>query len=699
MYSRAPKIITKRHLRRRVNASVRNSLHELLLTEDEDTFSKTSDSITHIEPSATKNRTNQIEAHSAFNNLNATQNKETLTETNYVVLDDIQSAVEETFLLKKNKIFDCKVNVTGSETVTDNKKYNSDLSRKEEERIFLEKFKNWACTHNITHSSLSQLITLIKPKYPFLAVDPRTILGTPRTVMTTKLDNGEMFYFGVKTELERKLRTIKLSENIVSIQFNIDGFSPFKNSYIEFWPILGKIDNIEGQKPFVVAVFGGRGKPLPVETYLGNFVNEMNDLLATGIKFNDKQLNMVISLFSCDAPARAFLKQIKGHTSKNGCERCTQQTVYENKRHFYPVGMAAQNRHDADFSRDNEENNHIKGFSPLLSLHIGLVTQFVLDPMHLVYLGVTKRLLQNYWVEGKKNHRIINIKHLDKKIKNIKFTDDFGRKLGMLSDVKRWKAVEYRNFLLYCSPFLLKDHLEVDKHKHFLNLHVAIFILTSKFLSEKYLHIAKNALNNFVNESPRIYDKYFVVYNVHSLIHLCDDVEKFGQLESFSCFEYENLLGKLKKSVRGTNRPLQQLYNRIEESRSCTKLHKNKEYLAKGKFLCSDNNFRCSDLFMTEYHISVRYPNNIVMVGNKFFIIKSLYFLNNNYLFSGSPFRYMQNLYKYPIESSKLYIYFVRAEDKERTVNFLISSIRCKCMAHKHKDGYAVFPILHTLNN
>ena len=37
--------------------------------------------------------------------------------------------------------------------------------------------------------------------------------------------------------------------------------------------------------------------------------------------------------------------------------------------------------------------------TPLSQLHIGLVTQFVLDPMHLVYLGVTRRLIR-LWMKG-----------------------------------------------------------------------------------------------------------------------------------------------------------------------------------------------------------------------------------------------------------------------------------------------------------
>lgn len=47
---------------------------------------------------------------------------------------------------------------------------------------------------------------------------------------------------------------------------------------------------------------------------------------------------------------------------------------------------------DADFASMKDDHHHA-GRSPLGSINIGLVTQFVLDPMHLIYLGVMKKML------------------------------------------------------------------------------------------------------------------------------------------------------------------------------------------------------------------------------------------------------------------------------------------------------------------
>ena len=57
----------------------------------------------------------------------------------------------------------------------------------------------------------------------------------------------------------------------------------------------------------------------------------------------------------------------------------------------------------------------------------------------------------------------------------------------------------------------------------------------------------------------------FISINVHSLIHIPDDVKKYGSLDSYSAFRFENHLGKIKLFVRKTANPLAQIVNRLTE--------------------------------------------------------------------------------------------------------------------------------------
>ena len=62
-----------------------------------------------------------------------------------------------------------------------------------------------------------------------------------------------------------------------------------------------------------------------------------------------------------------------------------------------------------------------------------------------------------------------------------------------------------------------------------------------------------------------IYSNSLLVYNVHSLLHLPQDVRKYGALDSVSAFPFESFLGQLKKKVRRPQNPVAQIVNRVHE--------------------------------------------------------------------------------------------------------------------------------------
>ncbi|KAF7256910.1 hypothetical protein EG68_05954 [Paragonimus skrjabini miyazakii] len=57
-----------------------------------------------------------------------------------------------------------------------------------------------------------------------------------------------------------------------------------------------------------------------------------------------------------------------------------------------------------------------------------------------------------------------------------------------------------------------------------------------------------------------------VVFNVHSLIHLCSDVSRYGTIDHFSAFVLESNLGKLCRKVRGPRNTAVQLSKRLTET-------------------------------------------------------------------------------------------------------------------------------------
>ena len=127
-------------------------------------------------------------------------------------------------------------------------------------------------------------------------------------------------------------------------------------------------------------------------------------------------------------------------------------------------------------------------------------------------------------------------------------------------------------FLLYTGFFSLIDILPEDLYDHFMQYFVALTILVSPRLSQEYLRYASDLLRSFVQHHHIIYGVESLVYNVHSLIHLPDDVAEYGHLDRYSAFVFEDHMKSLKKMVRKPHLPLQQVCRHLHENTKKTSI-------------------------------------------------------------------------------------------------------------------------------
>ena len=128
---------------------------------------------------------------------------------------------------------------------------------------------------------------------------------------------------------------------------------------------------------------------------------------------------------------------------------------------------------------------------------------------------------------------------------NGTFPSEFVRQPRSLSELKRWKATEFRQFLLYSGIVVLKNVLTKSCYHHFLSLSAAMSILLDPDCATKpdYLDYARSLLVFFVSKAKSLYGATFTSYNIHSLIHLHEDVINFDtSLDGVSCFPFENYL-------------------------------------------------------------------------------------------------------------------------------------------------------------
>lgn len=81
-----------------------------------------------------------------------------------------------------------------------------------------------------------------------------------------------------------------------------------------------------------------------------------------------------------------------------------------------------------------------------------------------------------------------------------------------------------------------------------MTLHVIIRILCSPYLSQ-YLSYVQDLIFFFIKTFMKIYGIENMSHNIHSFVHLVDDVEQFGPLDNFSAFKFENFIKTFKKYI------------------------------------------------------------------------------------------------------------------------------------------------------
>lgn len=426
----------------------------------------------------------------------------------------------------------------------------------------------WAIDHNITQVALTDLLKILKPEHPELPVDARSLLKTCRESKTIKIDPGEYFHFGLENCVHTLLQACVQDKLLDSIEIlvNVDGLPLFKSSGSTFYPILVSLYGYKNVN--FAGLYYGNSKPHNANSFLREFVDEAKFLTENGTTFQGKRLGFKIKGFICDAPAKTFISFTTGHSGYNSCTKCYIEGHYINSVCF-PETANLKLRSDLDF-RSKIQPEHHTGTSILEEIpNLDMIRCFPLDYMHLICLGVVKKLI-SFWCAGKPENKlsysnILEISDLlDKQIKNI--PSEFNRKPRPLAEFKRWKATEFRQFLLYTGPLVLKNIISFDKYINFLCLHVSVTILCSKhnmaIIGPEY---TQQLLKYFVDTFITLYGKKHVSHNIHNLLHITEDAIHFGTLDTFSAFSFENFMQSIKKMVRKKEKPLQQVINRKSE--------------------------------------------------------------------------------------------------------------------------------------
>lgn len=304
-----------------------------------------------------------------------------------------------------------------------------------------------------------------------------------------------------------------------------------------------------------------------VTDYTSSFLTELTALQQHWVEFQNETLNVKVNAFICDAPARAFLKS---HNAYSSCQRCTIEGHYVSHRVVF--NYQSQEKIDARTEDDFIKQAypiHQTGCSPLIAAGLQCIKPFVLDYMHVVCLGVVRWLL-DFLKQGPRECRLSprQIGEISAKLLSLsgKLPREFSRQPRSLTDLDRWKATEFRQFLLYTGPVVLRGILQDSFYHHFLTVAMSVLLDSNGITRMSSIGYAEELLVYFYRTSTKLYSPIFPSYNVHALIHLVEDAMHFEtSLNDISAFQFENHLQKLKKSVRNAKNPIAQLSKRIAE--------------------------------------------------------------------------------------------------------------------------------------
>lgn len=542
--------------------------------------------------------------------------------------------------------------------------------------------KAWVLRNRVSQNTLTDLLqTLRKIGYTDLPLSARILLGTSRKKVTIQtIPSGEFLYRGIQNYFcKNKFPYLDNVKNVV-LDIGIDGLKIFKNSSRVLWPILGAIVDFPNARPFTIACFSGMEKPWSNNDFLKEFCEEVASLKENGLQVGDNPIKkkFEIRLFCCDSPARAFVSGVQSHTGKNSCSKCDQVGSYKNRRVCFSKNVHNL-RSDISFKNRVDPSHHSSPFktseSILESANFKMVSQFPLDPMHLVDLGVCKKLLHLLVKKG-------NVTKMNEKISFLSnfVPVEFGRVCRNLDDISNWKATEFRQFLLYIGIFVLKDCINSDLYYHFILLHAGIRLLSCEKSYRNEADVAQQILEEFVNLFGSIYGDHLVSYNVHSLLHLTDCSKQYGPLDRFSAYRFENHMQYLKKLIHKPNKILQQLHLRLEERNSiefdCNKISK-----------------------MGSFNIDFKKEKDSYCFSKNFGPIKviSMHEESGYVVATAHNFLDIQNYFQEPLESSSGLGILLAGNLDSKLVKIRKDDIKYKYFCIPHEDKFLLVPILHHL--
>ena len=376
------------------------------------------------------------------------------------------------------------------------------------------------------------------------------------------------------------------SPNTFGCMLNLDWFQPFKDSiysvgvlYLSFLNLPPQERNKEENIAIVGIIPGPQEPSRDVNSFLDPLVDELLDFWdgvwintpSTGPKF----CRLALVCATCDIPASRKLCGFLSFSAKMGCNKCKKEfprPAFGAKQDFsgfsrssWTLRTNAEHREQAwtikntassKKGRDDKESNYGVRFSSLIHLpYFDFISFVVIDPMHNLMLGTTKKMLKIWKEENLLSEK--EFSRLQSRINKLKVPSSIGRIPSKIaSNFKGFTADQFKNWAVVFSTFALKDILP-DRHLQCWKLFVkACRILCSTVIPTSQVKLADELLVKFCQTVENLYGPSVITPNMHLHCHLCECVLDYGPVYGFWCFSFERYNGIL-GSLHVNNRQIE----------------------------------------------------------------------------------------------------------------------------------------------
>lgn len=440
----------------------------------------------------------------------------------------------------------------------------------------------WAVKFGISHTALSALLLMLR-RFGHLELpkSARTLLRTPRKAVSPRpCGSDQFFYRAIEYYMDQYDGTFLRRNDTVIVDFFIDGVSVSDSSKVKLWPIMGSFVNEPTIEPFVCGLYAEDSDPEDPDDYMREFVEEVKHLTENGITVTKDRVlkNFRFRCFVGDAPALSLARGTLGHASYYGCPKYDQVCCNDGHRMYYQF-YVGELRTDESFRERTDIFHHKPEFQNkhlLLEDVIGMVSQSLIEAMHGLDLGVTKRVVKAIFNNETPSSKISKAELAALYARFKSFSDyvpsDFARKPRSLYGLSSFKATEFRQIMLYTLPVLLKNTIDPEQYNHILKLHVAVRLLSDPRNYKENAGASQKLIEEFVHEyDARIGQKNFTFYT-HLLLHIPTCVDEYGDLYSWSAYKFENYNRIMARILRRKHGHIQQFFNRVEELRYAREL-------------------------------------------------------------------------------------------------------------------------------